>query len=344
MNETRKMNWPKFSKKIIFAALLTLLIGSGFPLHAQANAVPSKDSGDAEAPPKDYRIGPGDVLDVTIADAPDFSGKFRVSDSGMIDIPGLPAPVTAQGETSFELAHSIAQAMVDAKQLRDPRVSVFIEEFHGRTVTVLGTVSKPGVYSLQRRTTVVEALSLAGGLLPNAGNTVTIVRGRASAESTGTAPGSIQILNLNRLVTGKDLDANVEVQNGDIVSVSSSDLVYVVGAVTKPGGFVLAEPSTGMSVVQAIAMAQGFTSVAATHRGLVIRQSSSDSARQLVQVDVAEMMSGKVTDVQLAPNDILYIPESGTKKTLKVMGDIAMAAANGVAVYGLGYRVAGGAP
>lgn len=330
---------------VFLNGLVALFFALAFTAHAQTNSTLSTNlSNAAETPPKDYRIGSGDVLSVTIADAPEFSGKFRVSDSGMIDVPGLSVPLTAEGETSTELAHTIGQTLVDAKQLRDPKVSVFIEEFHGRTVTVLGTVSKPGVYPLQQRTTVIEALSLAGGLLPNAGNTVTIVRGRAGAETTGTAVGSVQLLNLNRVVTGKDLDANVEVQNGDIVNVSSSDLVYVVGAVTKPGGFILPEPSTGMSVVQAVSMAQGFTSVAATHSGLVIRQSSSESGRQIVRVDVAQMMTGKETDVQLAPNDILYIPESGTKKSLKVLGEVGMAAVEGVTIYGLGYRVAGGAP
>jgi polysaccharide biosynthesis/export protein len=299
---------------------------------------------DTAAPTSDYKIGSGDVLDVTVADAPEFGGKFRVSDSGVIAIAGLGATVDATGRTPIELAHAIRQQMFDAGQLRDPKVNVFIEEYHGRTVTVLGNVTKPGVYPLQRKTNVVEAISLAGGLLPNAGNTVTIVRGRASAEATGTAVGSVEILNLNGLITGKDLAANVEVQNGDVINVSSSDLVYVVGAVIKPGGFVLPDPSSGMSVVQAVSMAQGFTNIAATHRGLIIRQSTSDAGRQMVTVDIAQMMEGKETDVRLAPNDILFVPESGARKTLKVMGEVAMAAVNGVAIYGLGYRVAGGAP
>jgi len=330
--------------KVLLAGLFAFVIVVIQPTQAQTSGPASTTASPLAAAPSDYQIGSGDVLDITVADAPEFGGKFRVSDSGLIELAGISAPIKAEGLTSMELASSIRQALLDAKQMRDPKVTVFIEEFHGRRVTVLGTVAKPGVYPLQRKTTVVEALSLAGGLLPNAGNTVTIVRGAASAESTGTPVGSVAILNLSRLITGKDLDANVEVQNGDIVSVSSSDLIYVVGAVTKPGGFVLPDPSSGMSVVQAVSMAQGFTPIAATHNGLIIRQSTSDSARQMVPVDIGQMMSGKLTDVRLAPNDILYIPESGAKKTLKVMGEVAMAAVNGVAIYGLGYRVAGGAP
>jgi polysaccharide biosynthesis/export protein len=307
---------------------------------AQAEATGAQSaSRDSASPPEDYRIGQGDVISVSVADAPEFGGKFRVGDSGLIQIPGVSSPIHAVGQTSIELSNSIRDALIDAKQLRNPQVTVFIDEFHGRTVTVLGAVTKPGVYPLERTTTVLDALSLANGPLPNAGTTVTIVRGRASAETTGTLVGSVQILDMNKLLKGKDLSANVEVQNGDIISVSNAEVVYVVGAVAKPGGFALPDPASGMSVVQALAMAQGFTKVAATHRGLILRESTNGSARQLIPVDVAQLADGKQTDMLLAPNDILYIPESGTKKALNVMGEVAMSAVNGVAIYGLGYRV-----
>jgi len=101
----------------------------------------------------------------------------------------------------------------------------------------------------------------------------------------------------------------------------------------------MANPSEGVSVIQAIALAEGFRQTAATRHALIIRQSTTSSARQDIPVDVAEMMSGKAADMLLAPNDILYIPTSGAKKTLKVMGEVAMSAVNGVAIYGLGYRI-----
>jgi len=183
-------------------------------------------------------------------------------------------------------------------------------------------------------------ISLAGGALPNSGNTVTIVRGAASAESTNTSVGSVQILRMSDLMSGKESSALAEVKNGDVISVSAAQVIYVVGAVAKPGGYAMSDPSSGVSVVQAVALAEGLKSVA-SHHALIVRQSTSDQARVEIPVDVGLMMAGKTTDVQLAPNDILYIPTSGTKQTLKVLGDVAMAAANGVAFYGVGYRVAG---
>ena len=184
---------------------------------------------------------------------------------------------------------------------------------------------------------------MAGGPLPNAGGTITVIRGKAAAEATGTEVGSVQIIDMNRAAKGESLVTQVEVKNGDVVSVSASQIVYVVGAVKKPGGYVMNNPTEGVSVVQAVALAEGMYSTAATHRGLIVRQSTSDHGRQEIPVDIALMMTGKSTDVLLAPNDILFIPESGSKKTLKAMGEFAVTAATGILTYGLGYRLGYGA-
>jgi polysaccharide export outer membrane protein len=318
-----------------------LLFLPGARAQSGSEAAP-KASGSGTAP-EDYKIGSGDVLAVSVTNAPEFGGKFRVTDTGVIEIPGVPRAIRAEDRSPVELAHVIREAFMEAKQLRDPLVSVYVDEFHGRTVTVLGAVAKPSVYPIVKRTNVLEALSLAGGALPNSGNTVTIVKGSASAEATDTTAGSVQILRMSDLMSGKEASTVAEVRNGDVISVSAAQVIYVVGAVTKPGGYPMSDPSSGVSVVQAVALAEGLRSVA-SHHALIVRQSTNDRSRVEIPVDVGLMMSGKTTDVQLAPNDILFIPASGTKQTLKVLGDVAMAAATGVAIYGLGYRAAGVTP
>ena len=291
------------------------------------------------APARDYTLGPGDVVSVSVSDAPEFGGKFRVGDSGTIQISGVTEPIAAEGKTAAQLSAEIRRSLVDAKQLRDPQVNVFIDEFHGRNVTVLGSVNKPAVYSLQKKTTVLEAVSAAGGALPNSGNTVTVMRGEASAEATNTAVGSVQIFDLTRLMKGEGISADMEVRNGDVISVSAAQVVYVVGAVIKPGGFTLTNPAEGISVGQAVALAQGFTPVASSHHALIVRQSSSAQARREIPVDLDRILKGQDTDVVLTPNDILFVPNSGKKQTLKVMGEIAMATVNGIAIYGIGYKI-----
>jgi polysaccharide export outer membrane protein len=349
----RSMNPDKFRSKIAKLLCAGLVLCSGANSAPQqssfANAAPQQQNppstvNASSSPLGGYKIGTGDVLSIAVADASEFGGKFRVSDAGTIEIAGLSQPIQAEGLTTAELARSIRQALLDANQLRDPKVNVFVDEFRGRTVTVLGAVSKAAVYPLQQRTTILEALSMAGGPLPGAGNTVTVVRGAASAEATNTTVGSVLIMDMSRVLNGTDTSANVQVMNGDVVSVAASQVVYVVGAVIKPGGFTLTNPASGMSVVQAVAMAEGFTRVAATNRGLIIRQSTSESARQEIPADISKILSGQSTDMLLAPNDILFIPESNGKKTLRAMYEVAMAAAQGAAIYGVGYRAAGIAP
>ena len=335
MNKTTVLeNWKRMAILLIALVLISAGTraamqdgdGSGKPANAKAG--------------EDYKVGPADVLVVSVSDAPEFGGKFRVSDSGAIEIPGVSDSIHAEGQTPSELAHSIREALIGAKQLRDPHVTVFVDEYHGRTVTVLGAVTKPSTYPLTKHTNILEALSLAGGTLPNSGNTVTIVRGSASAEATNTAPGSVRIVQMSDLVSGRDLAANIEIRNGDVVNVSSAQLVYVVGAVTKPGGYTMSDVSSGVTVVQAVALAEGLKSVA-SHHALIVRQSTSEKSRLEIPVDLGQMMAGKTADALLAPNDILYVPKSGAKMTLKAMGDVAMAAVNGVAFYGVGYRVGG---
>jgi polysaccharide export outer membrane protein len=327
----------------VWKSLVRLLMALAWITPA-ANAAPQNSDGGGKpanpAPTEDYKIGPADILVISVPDAPEFGGRFRVSDSGAIEIPGVSSPIHAEGQTASELEHSIDEALIAAKQLRDPHVRVFVDEYHGRTITVLGAVTRPSTYPLTKHTNILEALSLAGGALPNSGNAVTIVRGSASAEATNTTQGSVRIVQMSDLVSGKDLAANIEVRNGDVVNVSSAQLVYVVGAVTKPGGYTMSDVSSGVTVVQAVALAEGLKSVA-SHHALIVRQSTSEKSRLEIPVDLGQMMAGKTADVLLAPNDILYVPKSGAKLTLKAMGDVAAAAVNGVAFYGIGYRVGG---
>jgi polysaccharide biosynthesis/export protein len=317
---------------LLFAFVFTW----SFPASAQQMIAEATDHS-SPSPMTDYKIGPGDLLTVSVMDAPEFGGKYRVSDLGMIEIPGLPTAIRAEDQSPIELAHSIRNALIAAKQLRDPKISVLVEEYRGRTITVLGSVAKPSTYPIAKRTTLLEALSLAGGALPSSGDTVTVVRGPATAEATGVEAGTVQFVQLSKLVSGQSQD--IEVRNGDVVNVAAAQVVYVLGAVIKPGGFTMANPTAGVSVLQAVSLAEGFTSVAATNRGLIIRNSTSARERQEIPVDIKDMQLGKIADMQMVPDDILYIPQSGVKKSLKVMGDVAMAVANGVAIYGIGYRI-----
>ncbi len=289
----------------------------------------------------DYLLGPGDVLTITVADSPELSGKYRVSENGQLNLASISTPIRAGGLTATEVAKRIAEALKAADLLRDPVVNVFLEEYHSRNVTVLGAVAKPSVYPLDRPTTVLEVLSLAGGLIPQSGNTLTLVRNGARPEGATSAPtgDSTLTIDLAKLMQGKDPSLNVEVHPGDVISVCQAPVIYVVGAVTKPGGFLVQDPGSGVTVLQALGMAEGLQPVAARNRSLLIRRSAGLKERQQIPINLDKLMAGKMRDQYMEPNDILFIPESSSKKTAYAMARTAEQAVIGIATYGVGLRV-----
>lgn len=289
----------------------------------------------------DYILGPGDILTIMIADSPELSGRYRVGENGQLNLPSISTPIQARGLTAVEVGKRIAEALKASDLLRDPVVNVFLDEYHSRNVTVLGAVARPSVYPLERPTTVLEALSLAGGLIPQSGNTLTLVRNGTPSESAASPPtaGSTLTIDLAKLMQGKDPSLNLEVRSGDVISVSPAPVIYVVGAVAKPGGFVLQDPASGVTVLQALALAEGLKSVAARSRTLLIRRSAGLKERQEIPINLAKLMAGRIRDQYMEPNDILFVPESGRKKTAEFMARTAEQAVVGIATYGVGLRV-----
>jgi polysaccharide export outer membrane protein len=344
-------DWRRSGRSVVLSVAVALLASPAFAQSDKAVAPNSfrhienekLESRRHDNVASDYAIGPGDILTITIADLPELSGKYAVSETGMLELAVTPAPIRAAGLTAAELSRSIGEALKAAKQLRDPVVNVFVEEYRSQAVTVLGAVAHPSVYPLRKSTTLLEVLSIAGGLIPQSGNTLTLQRKRVvagSEESPGDQRPTTNI-NLGKLMQGEDPLLNLEIEGGDVVTVSTAPLVYVVGAVVKPGGFVLQNTSAGLTILQALAMAEGLRSNAAPNRGLIIRQSLEGHSRQEIPVDVMRVLEGKQADVRLEANDVLFVPESGMKKTMQRMGEFAMQIVNGVAVYGIGYRVGG---
>ena len=333
--------WRKsYKTRLPWLPIVMILVAAVTVLGSSEKEVSSSQAAQTQQKNADYTIGPGDVMTITIGDSPEMSGKYRVSDSGDIALPLLPNPVKAEGLTPLGLSRAVAAALKKAELLRDPMVNVFVEEFHSRNVTVLGAVAKPSVYPLDRPTTLLEVISLAGGPTATAGNTVTVVRPSQSSDTKDpSAAESTMNIDLAKLMEGKDPSLNILVQAGDSVSVSAAPIVYVVGAVTKPGGFVLPDPKSGMTILQAIAMAQGMTRVAAPKRSLIVRRPEEGAKSENIPVNIAQLMDGKSQDQKLHPNDILFIPESGMKKSLDKLGTVAMSAVNGMSIYGLGYRI-----
>lgn len=346
---------------------------NGQPGQQQPGQLLQAQPPNAQVPPPvgpqggDLMLGPGDIVQIQVADEPDLNGKYLVSDAGDLAIPMLPKPVHAAGLTTSQVQQSIAKALKDAEILNQPVVSVFVDEYHSHTVTVVGAVVRPGLYPIETHTTVLQAISEAGGLLPTAGNMVTVAKAGTQAAATLQAvaarpqgsgqPGAngkssvqnaslttpttppvsgrdVVRLDFGKLVSGKDPSVNIEVKAGDVVSVGTAPVVYIVGAVVRPGAFAIQNNDSKVTVLQAIALVQGMTSVAAPKRALIVRNSASLKERREIPINLDKLKTGKQPDEYLQANDILFIPESGMKKSLHALGSVAARAAEQVAGYG----------
>jgi polysaccharide export outer membrane protein len=304
-----------------------------------------------------YMIGVGDILDIHVNDEDRVTGRYQVDQDGKLSVPLLSGPIPAAGTTTFELSSRLRDELKKQDILREPAVTVLIVRGMTQNVSVLGAVMRPGTYPIEKPTSIMDLISLAGGLAPNAGSTATISHQADShvpavvnasvttnnATNRATANGtkdSILSINLTTLMASKDPAANVLVHPGDVITISTAPVVFVVGAVLRPGAFTVQDAKSRMTVLQAVAMAEGTTSVASLGKTIIVRQSSSDSERKEIPVDLKQVMRGKEKDEVLEANDILFVPESGLKASLQKMGQIGTQAASQTLGYGMALRVA----
>jgi len=285
-----------------------------------------------------YIIGPEDELNISVFDVPELKSlPVEVGNDGTISVPLL-GRVKAAGLTQNQLRDELATAW-GAKYLEHPDVSITIKVFHSRPVSVVGSVAKPGVYYLTGRRTLVEVLALAGGLSKNgadAGKDVSVERASGFQDlpdDSGIrliAPDKVSI-ELKRLLYSEDTKLNIEVKPFDIISVSRAGIIYLVGAFNKPGGYVL-DNKDQVSVMEAVAMAQGFGGNARTSQAKIIRRLPSGQPTE-IPVDLKKILNGKEPDVELAANDILFVPNSTGKGIAKSTAQSIVGIVSGMVIY-----------
>ena len=286
-----------------------------------------------------YQIGVGDVLDIHVNDEDDVSGRYQVDQTGKVKLSLLTAAIPAAGSTTFEFAGRVTDELKKEDILRDPSVTVLILREMTQNVSVLGAVMRPGVYPIEKPTSLAELISLAGGLSPNAGNSLTVTHPGDAAGSNGlnggakSAAAPATSINITALLSASDPAANPSVHAGDVITVNTAPVVFVVGSVGRPGAFAVQDRRSQMTVLQAVAMAEGPTPTASLGKTIIIRQSSSTSERQEIPIDLKKVMRGKENDMALEANDILFVPQSGLKASTRRMADIGAQAAVSMAAY-----------
>ena len=297
------------------------------------------------APPavRDYVIGPGDLLSILVYDAPDLSRDVRVGASGTIQVPLVPKPIRADGLTPEELAAALAREFEEREILRRPQVTVLVKEYKSRPVAILGAVRRPQMLPVLGPLTLLEALSAAEGLTEDAGSRIYVRRGAGLpalpetphkvSEPASPDPRTL-VIDLRDLMEARDPAANVPIYAGDMITVPRAGVIYVVGAVQKPGGFLLKDRRERLTVLQAIALAENMTPTARPGDALIIRRPPGAEKEETLEVDVGKIMARQSADPYLQENDILFVPDSPIKKGLRRAVEAAIQITTGIAVFG----------
>jgi len=298
----------------------------------------------------DYILGSGDLLGIEVFDVPELTRDVRVSESGFISVPLLPIKVRTAGLTVFQMQDKLAELLMANGLVSNPQVTVSVKEQHGEPITVMGAVKTPMVIQAVRQMTLLEVLSRVGGIAEDAGGQVLISRpahlitlGTPADEPSEndpltpegmTEPLTLRI-DLHDLLDTGDPKYNITLRGGDVVSVPRAGVVYAVGAVQRPGGFVMANDRQQLTVLKVLALSGGLTSTAKKKSAVIIRQSPDSDQRQ-VPVDLERILAFKAEDLQLQQSDILFVPDSVGRQAMGRVAQAAIGLASGVALVRLG--------
>lgn len=287
---------------------------------------------------EDYIISPDDVLDVYTVDVAEMSRSIRVSPSGTVSLPLLGKPLPAAGLTLLQLADSIEEALRASGVVVNAQVTVSVQQSRLHSVAVTGAVRRPQIYPVFGRTTLLDVISQSEGLADDAGNIAIVRRGDIAVRTLGLNPKDNGVMtvraDLRKALEESDATSNVEIYPGDRVTIPRAGIVYIVGAVNRPGGYAIRPNGRGMTVMQAVALAEDVKPTAKRDQAMIVRVSASDpEGRIQIPVDLKKILAGKGSDPVLQAEDILFVPDSTGKKAVRRSLETALQLTTGIAIY-----------
>lgn len=299
-------------------------------------ASPSIRSGQTQA---SAELGPGDQLLISVADLDEVKGNtIRIAQDGTLDLP-LIGVLPVGGMNVAALRNLLAARY--AKYVATPQVTVQLVSSENRTVSVIGEVNAPNTQELTGPLTLLGAISKAGGIRPDAGPKVIITReARWGALPVANAAPSTDgafyrgSLDVDDLLAGKTPENNISLRPGDVITVPKGSIVYVIGDVKRAGGFPL-RSSGSISLVEALALAEGLGPNAKSGNAKILRPVPGDKAakREEIQVDISQVLAGKRTDPQMFADDILFVPSSAAKTGIRRAAEAALQISTGILIY-----------
>jgi len=237
---------------------------------------------------EDYLLGGGDTVEVTVYEQPDLKTTARISqDDGTITFPLL-GEVAIAGLSPEEAGRKIERLLKQGGFIKVPQVALAVKGFQSQKIPVMGQVSKPGEYSLQGESRVVDLISQAGGLQTDAADVIIVVKNEAGK----SVKHEIDLL---QFYAG-DMSQNIKVSRGDFILVPKMDTFYIHGEVKRPGNYRL---ERGMTAMQALSVGGGLTDRGSL-KGIKATRRLTDGKTEKVEVELTDT---------LKPNDVLYVKE-----------------------------------
>lgn len=276
----------------------------------------------------------GDEITLSEFNVDEFNSRsYQIAPDGSVGLP-LVGRVPAAG-----MPVSAFESSLDDKYrrfIKAPHVAVVAVKYHGRTVSVVGSVNNPGAYQLTEPKTLLDVLALAGGLKSDAGSWLLLTRkdqyGKLPDDPNVTFSGGVSEarIPITPLLAGTDAALNLVVLPSDVIMVAKAEMVYAVGDVKKQGGFVLGDHEE-LSLLKLLSLSEGLNITAAPAQAKIIHENGS--IRTETPVDVQKILQGKQTDVVLKPDDVLFVPSSAPKKFALRAMEAIIQTGTGIAIY-----------
>jgi polysaccharide export outer membrane protein len=270
-----------------------------------------------------FVLTPGSAVDIHVFEESDLDGRFRLDDSGNISMP-LAGSIHLASLKVNEAAAAIRAKLIAEEVLKDPHVQVTLGEYSLQSISVLGEVATPGMFPVLGPQSLIDVLAMAGGETVSAASEIDIDRARR-------LDGKTEVIHYRRDASSLH-SLDVMVNPGDTVRVKRAGIVYVLGAVNRPGGFLM-EQSGKLDALQALSLAFGTAREAATGNIRIIRK-NADGTLANIPVPFNKLNKAETSSIYLQSEDIVYVP-TNTLKSIFINGTSIIGAAAAASIYTL---------
>jgi len=300
-----------------------VLLGIVIAAAALAQVRPSlmEQVGNANLPALELHAG--DLVAVSVYDAPELTRTVRVDPDGTIRLPLLAEGVKAAGLMPRELEVELTNALKSGEILIDPVVKITVVEYYSRPISVMGAVRKPVTFQSDGKVTLLEALSHAEGLTDDAGSEILVIQNDA-----------VRRITVKRLLDGADPTVNLVLTGNEEVRVPVAGKIFVVGNIRKPGGFPVRDPGDS-TVLKMVALSEGLMPFS-EKIAYIVRRREGETPQE-IPIQLAKIMERKSPDVSLEIGDILYVPDNKSRRsTMSIIDRLAgfgSATASGLVIW-----------